>query len=67
MSEEQPRVECSAEASEREPVTTFSGSEHKRLNAFKWRYSLEASGFSTSQAGRLLFLKWLYGQGRVKS
>jgi hypothetical protein len=36
-----------------------------RLTAYKWRYSLESHGFSTSQATRLLFIKWLYARGTV--
>ena len=36
-----------------------------RLTAYKWRYSLESHGFSTSQATRLLFMKWLYARGKV--
>jgi hypothetical protein len=67
MSEEQPRGDSATESDVRETVPALSGRDHKRLTAFKWRYSLEASGFSTSQAGRLLFLKWLYGQGMVQS
>ncbi len=38
-----------------------------RLTNYKWRYSLEAHGFSTDQATRLLFMKWLYRQGSVGS
>jgi hypothetical protein len=67
MSEEQPRTKSPTDSEERDVVPALSGRDHKRLTAFKWRYSLEASGFSTSQAGRLLFLKWLYGQGIVQS
>ena len=32
----------------------------RRLTLYKWRYSLESSGFTAEQVGRLLFLKWLY-------
>ena len=32
----------------------------RRLTLYKWRYSLESSGFTTEQVGRLLFLKWLH-------
>lgn len=38
----------------------------ERLTNFKWRYSLEAHGFSSSQAARLLFVKWMYGQGKLQ-
>jgi hypothetical protein len=36
-----------------------------RLTNYKWRYSLESHGFSTAQATRLLFMKWLYARGTV--
>ncbi|MCC7370263.1 MAG: hypothetical protein IT306_17700 [Chloroflexi bacterium] len=34
----------------------------RRLTLFKWRYSLESAGFSSQQAARLLFLKWLHAR-----
>ena len=34
-----------------------------RLTNYKWRYSLESHGFSTEQASRLLFARWLVRQG----
>lgn len=34
----------------------------RRLTLFKWRYSLESSGFTTQQAAHLLFLKWLHAR-----
>ena len=34
----------------------------RRLTLFKWRYSLESAGFSSHQAERLLFLKWLHAR-----
>ena len=34
----------------------------RRLTLFKWRYSLESAGFSSRQAERLLFLKWLHAR-----
>jgi hypothetical protein len=34
----------------------------RRLTLFKWRYSLESAGFSSNQAERLLFLKWLHAR-----
>lgn len=39
----------------------------KRLTNYKWRYSLESHGFSSEQAARLLFMKWLYYHGSVRS
>ena len=38
-----------------------------RLTNYKWRYSLESHGFSTEQAGRLLFARWLYGHQLLHS
>ena len=32
----------------------------RRLTLYKWRYSLESSGFTAEQVGHLLFLNWLY-------
>jgi hypothetical protein len=37
----------------------------RRLTLFKWRYSLESAGFTTHQAGHLLFLKWLHARRRI--
>jgi len=37
----------------------LSAQDVRRLTLFKWRYSLESAGFSSHQAERLLFLKWL--------
>ena len=34
----------------------------RRLTLFNWRYSLESAGFSSHQAERLLFLKWLHAR-----
>lgn len=34
----------------------------RRLTLFKWRYSLESAGFSSHQAERLLFLRWLHAR-----
>ena len=34
-----------------------------RLTNYKWRYSLESHGFSTGEATRLLFARWLVRQG----
>jgi hypothetical protein len=36
-----------------------------RLTNYKWRYSLETAGFSTEQANRLLFTRWLYRRGGI--
>ena len=38
----------------------------RRLTLYKWRYSLESSGFSSDQVGHLLFLKWLYANRMIR-
>jgi hypothetical protein len=37
-----------------------------RLTNYKWRYSLETAGFTTAQANRLLFARWLYRHGYMR-
>jgi hypothetical protein len=37
----------------------------RRLTLFKWRYSLESTGFTPRQAAHLLFLKWLHARRRT--
>lgn len=32
----------------------------RALTLFKWRYSLQATGFNRQESERLLFMKWLY-------
>lgn len=34
----------------------------RRLTLYKWKYSLESAGFTSHEAGHLLFLKWLYAR-----
>lgn len=48
-------------------VSHLSGADVERLRTFKMRYALEAFGFSTSQAERLLFAQWLYRRGALCS
>ena len=50
------------------PVTRppLTSEDVRRLTLYKWRYSLESSGFSTPEIGHLLFLKWLHAQGAVR-
>ena len=64
-------VDPTPERSATEPTTSderllLSRHDVDRLTAYKWRYSLESHGFSTSQATRLLFMKWLYARGTVR-
>jgi hypothetical protein len=44
------------------PDGALSAQDVWRLTLYKWRYSLESHGFSTEQARRLLFLRWLYAR-----
>jgi hypothetical protein len=37
----------------------LSPADLQRLTLFKWRYSLEAQGFSSPECDGLLFLRWL--------
>jgi hypothetical protein len=44
----------------------LSAEELYRLTLYKWRYSLEAYGFSPEQVRKLMFLKWLHASHRVQ-
>jgi hypothetical protein len=48
-------------------VANLSRRDIDRLTNYKWRYSLESHGFSTEQATRLLFIKWLHRRGQLQS
>lgn len=50
-------------AGTRPPLTS---EDVRRLTLYKWRYSLESTGFTTDQVGHLLFLKWLYANCAVR-
>lgn len=54
-----PRASAHAEV-------VLSAQEVYRLTLFKWRYSLEAYGFTAEQVRQLLFLKWLQATRRVE-
>lgn len=41
-----------------QPWDALSSEEVWRLTLFKWRYSLEASGFSGEEVRHLMFHKW---------
>lgn len=53
----------SSQISQRPPLTP---AEIRRLTLYKWRYSLESSGFSADQVGRLLFLKWMVANSGIR-
>lgn len=37
------------------------------LRRYRWRYSLETIGFTSDQAHRLVFARWLYQHDRIWS
>lgn len=57
MSEGESPVPARAEAAPR-AVQSLDHQERWRLTLFKWRYSLEAQGFSEHEVQYLLFHKW---------
>lgn len=52
-----------------EPAATdldaLTAHELYRLTLYKWRYSLEAAGFTSAEVAHLLFVKWLHSTRRV--
>ena len=62
MNEERMAVSTVEPASEAEAESALTSQDVWRLTLYKWRYSLESHGFSTEQARRLLFLRWLYAR-----
>jgi hypothetical protein len=56
-----------AETNQPSSVAYLSRRDIDRLTNYKWRYSLESHGFSTDQATRLLFIKWLHRRGLLQS
>lgn len=57
------RQRATQTAATRPPLTS---EDIRRLTLYKWRYSLESTGFTAEQVGRLLFLKWLYATSIVR-
>ena len=45
----------------------LSSAELYQLTLYKWRYSLEAFGFSDDQVRGLMFVKWLHASRRIRS
>jgi hypothetical protein len=66
MSQEEARLEEPSGSSPGAEVLHLSQKDLHRLTTYKWRYSLESHGFSPDQAGRLLFMRWLYRQRGVR-
>ena len=46
--------------------STLSSNELYQLTLYKWRYSLEAYGFTQHQVKDLMFMKWLHATRRVQ-
>jgi hypothetical protein len=67
MTNEEGRVQQAPESPVASSIAYLTTQDISRLTAYKWRYSLEAHGFSSDQAARLLFMKWLYRQGNLES
>lgn len=44
----------------------LSADELYQLTLYKWRYSLEAYGFTYDQVRQLMFLKWLHASRRAQ-
>lgn len=47
------------------PRPALAAQEVRQLTLFKWRYTLESTGFTRQQSERLLFWKWMVQTGRV--
>jgi hypothetical protein len=67
MSMEDALAARTPETNQPSGVTHLSRQDLDRLTNYKWRYSLESHGFSTEQATRLLFIKWLHRRGLLQS
>lgn len=48
------------------PQPALTQEELYQLTLFKWRYALEATGFSASEVPQLVFLKWLHTSHRLE-
>lgn len=46
-------------------TATFTGGEHRTLNALRIRYAQDRDLFSERERERLRFLRWLYLTGRI--
>jgi hypothetical protein len=66
MTNEEGRVQRAPESPAGSSIAYLSNEDISRLTSYKWRYSLEAHGFSSDQAARLLFMKWLFRRGGLR-
>lgn len=64
--EDEARVAQTVEANQPSGIAYLTRRDVDRLTNYKWRYSLESHGFSTEQASRLLFVKWLVRRGDLR-
>ena len=53
------------EQTQQQTETILTPQERANLNAFKWRYSLEAAGFSPAEARRLVWARWAVRSKRL--
>ena len=56
----EPNSTISADDPARVEASPLSADELYQLTLYKWRYSLEAFGFSAHEVRELMFLKWLH-------
>jgi hypothetical protein len=66
MSTEDAREARAAEQPTAGGIAYLTRHDIDRLTNYKWRYSLESHGFSSDQAARLLFMRWLFARGRLQ-
>jgi hypothetical protein len=62
MSQEEAGSTTSTSPATDSGIPYLSNRDIDRLTNYKWRYSLESHGFSSGEASRLLFMRWLYRQ-----
>lgn len=53
-----------------QPITAaakalLTAQEIHNLTIYKWRYALESEGFTSQEAGRLIFLRWRILTGKL--
>lgn len=64
--QDEARVAQTPDLNQPSGIAYLSRRDVDRLTNYKWRYSLESYGFSTEQAARLLFVKWLVREGVLR-
>ncbi len=66
MNTEDVRASRASDQNSGTGIAHLSRGDIDRLTNYKWRYSLESHGFSSEQAARLLFMKWLFVRGTLQ-